>query len=76
MQIVRFPERDQPSPGGLLVFLNRHPTFLFVAWKDQIVFQLHFHESPVVIRRRIDQVTDDFFCRPLTGGWMALALSL
>src|SRR4051812_3984272 len=52
------------------VFLRLDPSVLVVAGKDHLLLQGGANESAVVVRRRVDQVADDFLGRPLVGRGM------
>ena len=51
------------------------PSVLFIAGKDQIVFDLAQHEPRVIVRGRVDQVANDLFGRPVVFSSRLFALS-
>jgi hypothetical protein len=67
VQVEEPPERHQLGPRRLLVVLRRHPGVLVVAGKYEVVLKLRAHEALMIVRRRIDQVADDFSRRPFVG---------
>src|SRR6185312_2058328 len=65
MAVVRVPERHELVPGHRPVLLGRYPVILLIALEHEIVLPSHAHESLMIVRGRVDQVSDDFLDRPL-----------
>ncbi len=53
--------------GGLSVFLHQNPSILVVSREYQVFLELRSHKAVVIAGRGIDQVTDGFLGRPLSG---------
>src|SRR5262249_2655612 len=65
VQVVRTPELDQLRPRLVRVFLRTHPFVLFVTRKHQVVSELRANKSLMIVRRRVDQMTEDLDRRPI-----------
>ncbi len=61
------PEIHELIPGGLSVFLHQNPSILVVSREYQVFLELRSHKAVVIAGRGIDQVTDGFLGRPLSG---------
>src|SRR5688572_5139764 len=68
MQIVRAPQFDQIRPWLVVISLRAHPLILVVAGKDKMVSELPADEPLMIVRGRVDQVTEDLFPTPLVTG--------
>jgi hypothetical protein len=62
--VVRMPQRDEIIPRPVLVVLALHPVVLRVGRKPQLGYFLRPHEPLMVVRGRIDQVSDHLLGRP------------
>src|SRR5688572_18742531 len=62
--VVQRPELDQLEPGAILITLRTHPCILLVPWEDEAIGLLRPNESLMIVCRRIDQVSEDFFDGP------------
>ena len=59
MAIVRGPQFDEIRPRAITVALRFDPEVLRIAGKTQITLGLHANEPLMVVRRGVDQVTED-----------------
>ena len=57
--IVACPQRDQDRPGRFFNGLNTHPLLLVVAGEVERALQGGSHKALMIIRGRIDQVSED-----------------
>src|SRR5688572_14361039 len=64
MTIVERPELDQVQPGTALRVLRAHPGVLLVSGKDETAAKLRADEALMVVRRRVDQMAEDFLEGP------------
>src|SRR5262245_28782998 len=65
LNVVRSPKIDDLFPWPILVALRANPLVAVVARQVDAVDELQACESLVIVRRRIDQMTEDFLLRPL-----------
>jgi hypothetical protein len=61
--IVGCPQVDQLVPFARAVVLASHPRFLIVVRKGQLIDRLHPDVALMVVRRRVDQMTENLESR-------------
>ena len=67
--VGRLPQVYDLAPGLILVALQADPVVLFVPRQIDGRIELQADKSLMIIRGRIDQVSEDLFFRPLAGRW-------
>src|SRR4029077_1593957 len=66
MTVEARPQRDELVPRRLLVTLPGDPRVLIVAGERQVILKLRPHEALMIVRRGVDEMTDDLARRPFT----------
>src|SRR5579864_8622351 len=69
--IVSRPEAEQVAPARILIPLHAHATTLIVTRPAQFILKLRANKTLMVVRRRVDQMSQNFFARPAAckGGY-------
>src|SRR5215510_13009841 len=65
MPVVKPPELDQFFPPAVIIRLRVDPMLLFIFWEFEFRDFLRPDESMVIVGRRVDQMSEDLFLRPL-----------
>ena len=67
LHVVHLPKSDNFRPWPILIALQTHPFIAIITRQVQHRSQLKADKSLMVVRSRINQMTENFFLRPFAG---------